>query len=105
MRYLYSFLTVTAPPYTETVNPILTATSKSIPVITAIFNYDGNNRNTIGVLNGVKMFDIPIGFQVGFQRMIPLRIDMDPGQVFSVGFTNDYASELTSRITLQYYLR
>lgn len=105
MNYLHSILCVDVPAHTELVQPILVATSKQIPVITAISNFQGNNFNTIAVLSGIKMVDIPKGFQAGFSRFFPLRIDMLPGEVFSVGFFNSEESSCFCKMIVQYYFR
>lgn len=105
MKYFHSILCVNVPAHTELVQPILVATPEQTPVITAICNFHGNMYNTIGVLSGIKNVDIPAGFQAGFSRFFPLRIDMFPGEVFSVGFFNYTSSLSYCKMIVQYYLR
>ena len=104
MRYHHKIIDVELAAHQQGVLPILVATSKELPRITAIMNHDGAAYNTIAVLDGVQKANIPKGFKQGFFLMFPLVIDMKEGQVLSVGFTNHTATTLTCQIWIQYYL-
>ena len=103
MRYFYHTLSLELAAFTDGAAPFLTATTRNEYKITGIWCKEGASYSTFLIINGIKVYHIPKGFTMGFQRMIPFAHDLMKGGVAAIGFINHTATPSTLTFTVQFY--
>lgn len=103
MRYFYHTISFELAAYMDGSTPVLTATTRNEYKIAGIWCKDGASYNTFLFINDRKVYHIPKGFTMGFQRMIPFFHDLRKGEVASIGFKNHTATPSTLLFTIQFY--
>lgn len=103
MRYFYLTLPLELAAFTDGSTPFLSATTTNEYKITGIWCKEGASYDTFLLINGRKVYHIPRGFTMGFQRMIPFDHDLRKGEVAYIGFKNHTATPSTLLFTIQYY--
>ena len=103
MRYFYHTLSFELASNMDGSLPFLSATTRNEYKITGIWCKEGASYNTFLLINGRKVYHIPKGFTMGFQRMIPFHYDLIKGEVAAIGFKNHTVTPSTLTFTIQYY--
>ena len=103
MRYYYHTLSFELAAYMEGSISFLAATTRAEYKITGVWCKEGASYNTFLIINGIKVYHIPKGFSMGFQRMIPFHHDLKKGEVADIGFKNHTATPSTLTFTVQFY--
>lgn len=103
MRYFYHTISFELAAYMDGSIPVLTATTRNEYKIRGIWCKEGASYDTFLLINGRKVYHIPKGFTMGFQRMIPFDHDLIKGEVADIGFKNHTSTPSTLIFTIQYH--